>query len=282
MTQPDTHREPGKDRPGGINGLWFIGVTLSLFIIVPAVVIGTSKLASQPKERPPLVYAERDSWQPQELRPRELAYDMFVAAETGRQYRKANFPLESRDEAMLLHAVRLAQAPDFFDAQSTLDKLTAWAEQHPTQFYPAYLAAEWCRVNERNDEAAQWRDTAFRRASGAILQELKHPDGSPAAGHTLPPAAIAYDRVIDGQLNTTLMLVYPAPTADELGRVYLPTFESIYRLTDPALPPGAESAVYPHDLTLLPQTQTRQTPNWFSAPHRVGELPAATLDGPAE
>ncbi len=282
MTDADPQPEPGRDRPGGINGLWFIAITLSLFIIVPAVVIGTSKLASRPQERPPLVYAERDTWQPQELRPRELAYDMFVAAETGRQYRRANFPLDAGDEAMLLNAVRLAQTPDFFESEAVPGRLADWAAQHPAQFYPAYLLGEWYRVNGDAQQAQTWRDTAFRRASGAIVQALNRPDGTPAAGHTLPPVAIAYDRVIDGQLNTTLMLVYPAPTADEHGRVYLPTFESIYRLTDPALPPGADSAVYPRDLTLLPQSLTRQTPNWFSAPHRVGELPAATIEPAAE
>lgn len=268
---------PKHDRPGGVSGLWFIGITLSLFIIVPTVVITVSKLASKPKERPPLIYAERGTWQAQELRPRELAYDMFVAAETGRQYRKANFPLDDADEAMLQQAVHLAQRDDFFDDAAALDKLTAWADEHPTQFYPAYLAAQWLRVNGRADEAAQWRDTAFRRASGAILQQLNTHDGTPAAGYTLPPVAIAYDRVIDGQLNTTLMLVYPRPIADEHGRIYLPTFESIYRLTDPALPPGAETGSYPRELTLLPQDTYRQTPNWFSAPYRVGKLPAATI-----
>jgi len=269
---------PKHDRPGGVSGLWFIGITLSLFIIVPTIVITVSKLASKPKERPPLVYAERSDWQPQELRPRELAYDMFVAAETGRQYRKANFPLDDADEAMLHQAVHLVQQDGFFTDDTALPKLTAWADDHPTQFYPAYLAAEWLRVNGRADEAAAWRDTAFRRASGAILQQLQHEDGQPAAGITIPPVAIAYDRVIDGQLNTTLLLVYPAPTADALGRVYLPTFESIYRLTDPTLPPGAETGSYPRELTLLPQDRFRQTPNWFSAPHRVGQLPDATVE----
>ena len=271
------------ERPGRVNGNWFIGITLSLFIVVPAVVIGVTWLTGPPPQRPPLVYAERETWQPQEVRARQLEYNMFVAAETGRRYRKANFPLELDDEAMLHRAVQLVQRDDFFQSESASVKLTAWAEQYPAQFYPAYLLAEWMRVNGRAQEATQWRDTAFRRASGALLQQLTGEDGAPAAGHTLAPVAIAYDRVIDQRLDATLMLVYPRPTADAQGRVYLPTFESVYRLTDPTLPPGAASATYPPALTLLPQTPTRQTPHWFSAPHRVGRLPNAVVQThPAE
>lgn len=268
---------PHHDRPGGVNGAWFIAITLSLFIIVPAIVIGVLKLVPEAEPPAPLSYADRADWPAMELRPRELEYNMFVAAETGKKYRKADFELAANDEAMLHQATWFAQQPDFFTNENYYNNLLEWADRYDTQFYPPYLVAEWLRVNGRTNEADAWRQTAFERATGAILQHLQYEDGTPAAGHALPAVAIAYDRVIDGELVTTLHLVYPAPTAEEAGNVYLPTFESVYRLTDPALPPGADTANYPRDLTLLPQTQTRQTPNWFSSPERVGRLPDAVV-----
>ncbi|MEM9416402.1 MAG: hypothetical protein AAGA29_13140 [Planctomycetota bacterium] len=266
------------DRPGGVNGMWFVAITLSLFIVVPAIVIGVLQLVPKPAPPEPLSYADRAAWPAQELRSRPLEYDMFVAAETGKKYRKANFPLSDSDEAMLHQAVWLAQQDDFFTNENYYDSLLEWAEHYDTQFYPPYLVAEWLRVNDRADEAEPWRILAFERATGAIVQHIQYEDGTPAAEHSIPGVAIAYDRVIDGELDTTLRLIYPAPTTDDQGDLYLPTFQSVYRLTDPATPLGAQTASYPRYLTLLPQTATRQTPNWFSAPSRVGRLPDAVVD----
>ncbi|XAL99108.1 hypothetical protein OT109_16190 [Phycisphaeraceae bacterium D3-23] len=271
-------QDPSRERPGGINGLWFIAITLSLFLVVPAIVIGVLQFAPGPAPPEPLDYAQRAAWPAQELRSRSLEYDMFVAAETGKRYRKAHFPLSDSDEAMLHQAAWLAQQDDFFTNESNYEKLVEWADRHETQFYPPYLLAQWLLANDRAEDAGPWRTLAFERATGAIVQHLQYADGSPAADHTLPGVAIAFDRVIDGQLDTTLRLIYPAPTADDEGNLYLPTFESVYRLADPALPQGAQPGIYPRDLTLLPQTRTRQTPNWFSAPSRVGRLPSATVD----
>ncbi|MFI4859219.1 MAG: hypothetical protein ACIAXF_00920 [Phycisphaerales bacterium JB063] len=281
MPQPQPHENKPhapQDRPGGVNGLWFIIITLSLFVLVPGIVVGVLQFIPKAPPPEPLDYDQRASWPAQELRSRSLEYDMFVAAETGRRYRKANFPLSDTDEAMLQQAVWLVQQDDFFTNPAHSETLRAWADEHDTQFYPAYLLAEWLRVDGQTQAAEPWRRLAFERATGAIVQHLARPDGTPAAGHTLPPVAIAYDRVIDGELNATLRLIYPAPTADEEGNIYLPTFQSVYRLTDPALPQGAQTGSYPLNLTLLPQTGTRQTPNWFSAPSRVGRLPDATLE----
>ena len=63
------------------------------------------------------------------------------------------------------------------------------------------------------------------------------------------------------------MLVYPRPTSDAQGQITLPTFESLYRLTDPALPPGVEPPLHPRALTLLPQAPLIETsPTGFHRP----------------
>ena len=63
------------------------------------------------------------------------------------------------------------------------------------------------------------------------------------------------------------------------GNVYLPTYRSVYRFTDPALPLGVDPGLHPTLLTLLPQQSKGTDPNWFSVPDgAVGRLDDAVVD----
>jgi hypothetical protein len=258
------------DAPAGrpaLSGKWMVLITLSLFLLVPAVTYLAWQLTQGEPPRLDLDYDQRADWFMQPATPRPLTYNTFVAAETGKTYKRTDLTLEPDVEQALHRCVLLAQSDDFFDSQTTRDELQKLAEQPANTFYPAYLLAEWHRVNGDAQAHDKWINTAYDRAGGALAQRLVDEDGEPVAGYTLPPVAIGYDRVVEGERDATLVLVYPAPTSEANGFVYLPTFRSIYRLTDPTLPIGVDPGVHPIKLTLLPQEATgKKQPNWFAVP----------------
>jgi len=82
----------------------------------------------------------------------------------------------------------------------------------------------------------------------------------------------------EGKRDATLVLIYPRPTSQANGYVYLPVYRSVYRLTDPALPLGVDPGLHPTKLTLLPQESNGTDPNWFAVPDgAVGRLEDADI-----
>lgn len=221
-----------------------------------------------------LRWNDRDRWPTSPATPFDLEYDSVVQAETGKQYRKAEFALskdaaeEKRIETVLLDCAMLARDAHAFAQDETRATLEAHAAALPAQFYPAYLLAVWHAAHGNRDQAQTWMARAVA-AAPAILLEDGH-----APGETLPALAVSFDRLksmpkaqltaLDHAahhlkeqiLNRDLVLVYPAPQADEKGRVWLPVFRDMYRWADPAKPG--------------PQADNR----WFSMPDgaRVGKL----------
>ena len=85
-----------------------------------------------------------------------------------------------------------------------------------------------------------------------LLHRTGHSFG--VTGHEAPFLAIGYDRVTDGKLDATLVLIYPRPTTEDSGFIYLPTYRSVYRLTDAALPLGVDPGLHPTQLTSTSNT----------------------------
>lgn len=271
--------KPGEnERPGGLRGRYAVFITLSLFILVPAVSVGIGLSLSSGIHRVELDYDQRDQWFIQPVKPRPLKYSKFVAAETGKQYKKTDLAIPPDVEDKLRRCVRFAQADDFADSTATRDTLADYAADPANGFYPPYLLAAWHKLNGNETEHARWVRTAYDRAGGALCQQFIDDQGQPVAGYDIPPVAIGYDRVTDGKLNATLFLVYPALSTDQQGMIYLPTYRSIYRLTDPDLPIGSTSNLHPTKLTLLPQPLNGTEPFWFAVPDgAVGQLPDAVI-----
>ncbi len=268
---PDPHR--------ALSGRWLVVLTLSLFLLVPAVTYLAWQMTRGEPPRLELDYDERESWFMQPVSPRPLRYSTFVASETGKEYKKTDLTLPPETEHALQRCARLAQTEDFFEDTGARDELLKIAEDPQHGFYAPYLLASWYQANGEQGEHDHWISIAYDRADGALAQRLVDEEGGPVAGYTLPPIAIGYDRVIDGERNAMLVLIYPAPTSESNGFVYLPTFRSVYRLTDPALPPGADPSMHPIRLTLLPQPAIgRDQPNWFAVPDgAVGRFEDAVI-----
>lgn len=251
---------------------------MSLFLLVPTITYFSWKATQATPPRVELIFEDHEQWFMQPVKSRPLKYSKFVAAETGKQYKKTDLIIDPDVEAVLQQCSAMAQSPDFFETIEVRNRLQMFAEDESNGFYPAYLLASWQLQSGDKDQHDQWMRIAFNRTDTAIAQRLVDEKGQPAADYQLPPVAIGYDRVIDGKLNATLVFIYPRPTSQANGFVYLPTYRSIYRLTDPALPLGVDPGFHPTQLTLLPQANGGSDPNWFSVPDgAVGRLDDAVI-----
>lgn len=254
-------------------------LTLSLFLVVPVITVLAWQLTQGTPQRAELDYDQRDRWFMQTVKSRPLKYSKFVAAETGKQYKKTDLTIDPDVEAVLQKCAAMAQSPAFFKSTNSRDVLARLSQVEANGFYPPYLLASWYADRGNWAEYERWITVAFNRAESAIAQRYIDQNGQPIQGWHLLPVAIGYDRVIEGKLDATLVLIYPKPVSDANGFVYLPTYRSVYRLTDPALPLGVDPGLHPTKLTLWPQASIGSDPNWFSVPDgAVGRLDDFVVD----
>ena len=262
-----------------LSGKWLVVLTLSLFLLVPTITYFSWRATQGTPQRAQLDYDQRDRWFLQPVKSRPLKYSKFVAAETGKQYKKTDLTIDPDVERVLQRCASLAQSSDFFTSTAIRDELIAFAADEGNGFYPPYLLASWYLSGGDASEHERWMRIAFDRADTAIVQKMIDEEGRPVAGYALPPVAIGYDRVTEGKLDATLVLIYPRPVSDPTGYVYLPTYRSVYRFTDAALPLGVDPGLHPTLLTLLPQPSNGTDPNWFAVPDgAVGRLDDAIVD----
>lgn len=272
--------QPTRTRPHtSISGRWLVAFTLSLLLIVPAVTYLTWSMTKGDPARVSLDYAERSHWFMQPVKPRPLQYDKFVAGETGKQYKKTDLHIAPAVEQRLHTCAQLARSETFFKDAPAREQLEILSADPANGFYPAYLLASWYEVNGDLAKRDQWMQIAYQRAGGALAQRMVDAKHRTLAGYRLPPVAIGYDRVTDGKRDASLVLIYPAPISDSAGMVYLPTYRSVYRLTDPGLQVGEDATLHPIQITLLPQPPLGKQPNWFAVPDgAVGQLPDAVIE----
>lgn len=277
----DTDQPQAEHQHATLSGRWLVVLTMSLFLLVPTITYFSYMATQGTPQQVQLDYADRDQWFMQPVKSRPLKYSKFVAAETGKEYKKTDLTIDPDVERLLQRCSTLAQSADFFDDTETRDELIGYANEPANGFYPPYLLASWYLNIGNRAEHDRWMTIAFDRAHTAIAQRLVDEKNQPVADYALSPVAIGYDRVIEGKLNATLVLIYPRPTSHANGFVYLPTFRSVYRLTDPSLPLGVDPGFHPTRLTLLSQPNGGSDPNWFSVPDgAVGRLDDAVVDKP--
>jgi len=198
-----------------------------------------------------LRWQDRASWPTSPVTDFQLEYDAMVRAETGKQYRNAAFSLakdpaqERRIEIALLACAALARRGDSFTDEAVRKQLEAQAKALADQFYPPYLLACWYAAHDDNANAELWMTRAVKLAPAMLMEDGHRP------GASIPALAIAFDRVRNSPkahpsfierlahqtqeqtLNRDLVLAYPAPLADDQGRVWLPVFRDMYRWADP-------------------------------------------------
>lgn len=273
------------ESPGRRSGKPLVFATLSLFVVVPAMVYLSRVVlvAIEPSSEVVLAWSERSRWPEQPIRASTLRAGPMTAMRTQSEFRKIRFDLPAEAELMLQRAGQIARDPTELDSPEGAAALTAllaeWdallvereargqrafeGEARPPEshrFYVEYLLG--VRASRAGDAKAAgvWFDRAFRNAPAAIVRRYVDAAGQPAAGGAAPVMALALDRVIDGVRDTSLVLWFPSHPLDERGQAYWPAYRMIYREAAPDALPGEVD---------------RADEAWFTFPGPVGRMPDA-------
>ncbi|MEM8781573.1 MAG: hypothetical protein AAGE65_01845 [Planctomycetota bacterium] len=264
------------DRPATIAGPWAVAATLSLFVVVPAVVFVAWQVMEADfadVEREPLVWSQRTTWRAYDVKAKPLEHGVMSQARTGKTYKDYGFAPTEDLVASIARCRALAESGAAFFTGDTHEALIAEWESVEGHFYAAGLLALWYAdaVAATGDalgaEAAEeWWTRAFAAAPAALVQSVQGTGGAPAAGQNVGTIAIAFDTVDPeaDAIDTELVLVFPGVRTDANGGWYLPIFKTIFRVIDPALGPPV-----PND----PQQSV-----WLTHVGGVGRLPVLTAD----
>jgi len=256
------------ERPGvTVKGGWIVAATLSLFLIIPAIVVVIALATkSEPEPAEPLDWAERQTW-PRSFYTtyKSLERGMMSSARTNETYKDLGFQIDPAHQLAVMRCTALAKQPaEAFFTDATRQSLEAEIEAMPDLFYAHFLLATWHERDGDPAAAAPHYASAFHHAPAALMRHHVLPGGGSAAGVELSPLAYAADQIVDDELDRSVVLVFPYLTTDDEGFIYLPVYKAILRAEDPALPAGVP------DL--------REKYQWFTFVGRIGRLPDVTLD----
>ncbi len=251
-------------QPGHVKGQWVIVATLSLFVVVPLLVWILVSFTPSPTvdwERP-LVWDDRASWPVYPAQPISIKSGLMRQMRGAKEWKKVEFTLPLEEELAMQEASGLAKQSDAFTQPQTLTALKDLDAKLDGHFYTRYLMARHHELRGEMVLAAQHDQEAFALAPVAMVIRYLRSDDRPAVQQRPATLAFGLDRVEDDRRNATLVLVYPMPLTNDQGKVYLPTFRTVYRETDPELAAG-----------LAPPDE-----GWFAFPGRVGRLKDRPLE----
>ncbi|MEM9419360.1 MAG: hypothetical protein AAGA25_09975 [Planctomycetota bacterium] len=255
------------ERPGvTVKGPWIVAATLSLFVIVPLIVVVIVMLTDQERQPdPPLDWSQRKTW-PRTFYTtfKSLERGMMSNARTNEVYKDLGFHVTPDEQLAVIRCMTIAKQPELmFVTQATRARLEYEIEQNPNLFYAHFLLATWHAWHGDDAAAEPHYTTAFANAPAALMRHHVTPDGESAANTPVPTLAIAADQIIDDELDRSLVLVFPSLTTDADGTIYLPMYKAILRYEDPALPPGV--------------ADLQEKYRWFTFAGRIGRMPDETL-----
>lgn len=258
-----------KERPNLTSGKVLLFATLSLFVIVPALLAVIVPWVKQDLEQTPrtLHWSDRRAWEPLPVMPKNLERGMMSAARTDEKYEDYGFRIPAEAELELMELSRLAHGsegfPDFFSEQAR-DRIEQGRQTLDDRFdfYPEFLLAKWHERKGEHDRAARLYEQSFAHAEAALIRSYVDPRGDPVEDYEAGEIILGFDQVENDRINTNLRLTYPHLVTDELGRVYLPVFKTIYRIDRRG------------DLTQPPPVRR----DWFTMPGQIGELQRVTLE----
>lgn len=257
-----------KERPNLVSGKVLLIATLSLFIIVPVVLAVLVPWVKQDLEQTPrtLHWSDRQAWGPLPVNSKNLERGMMSAARTDEKYEDYGFHIPAEAELELMELSRLAHGsegfPDF-TSERARDRIEQGRQTLDDRFdfYPEFLLAKWHELQGDDEQAARLYEQSFAHAEAALLRTYVTPEGDPVEGYETGEIIIGFDQVENDKINTNLRLTYPHLVTDELGRVYLPVFKTIYRIERR------------DDLTQPPPVRR----DWFVMPGQLGELQRVTV-----
>jgi len=255
----DAHSE----KSGLMKGRWIVLATLSLFIVIPVIVLVINPMVAEDLrgKQVTLNYAERSQWMAMPVQYKTYERGMMSAARNNEKYKDYGFNISAEAELTLLQLSRLALGQgNIKDLGSSEAKALIEKAQEtligPDLFYADYLMGVWHELNNNPELAKAAWQASFSQAQAVILQRVVDTNEQPIAGYRLPPIVVAYDRIENDVVNTSLRLAYPNLVTDDRGYVYLPVYKTIYRV---------------EPVSDLSQPSPLRD-DWFTFPDQFGEL----------
>ncbi|HET6427530.1 MAG TPA: carboxypeptidase-like regulatory domain-containing protein, partial [Phycisphaerae bacterium] len=163
--------------------------------------------------------------------------------------------------AKKVHALQNGKC--LFDEDDTRQALEAVLARRKDWFYAEFLLGLWHRNRGDAARSTEYLERAYRHAPVIVVQRYEDEAGKPVAGISVQVLELECNRVQRGWMDPSLHLYYPDLRTDEAGCVYLPAYDTVFRLASAAHPTGY-GVSYPRL-------------GWFECPKKVGLLPVCTL-----
>lgn len=181
-------------------------------------------------------------------------------------WRNLSFQLDQNEEAAVEECKELAQTYFFtsndqrkFAQPETREKLEAVLKQYRDNFYAQYLLGTWYQLQGNQQEATRLKNQALKQAPVVLSQRYQLGNGEPAAGVEISQIEVECNRVQNHSLDPSLKLKFVNLTTDAEGKVYLPVYDTVYRMSSQSYPEGYFAEI--------------QSLGWFESKSRQGTLP---------
>jgi hypothetical protein len=250
-----------------ITGRQFLAGSALGCVVLFFVVWGTIRSVEQHvrDNRPVLTWVDRESWHAPAVIQATLVKPNAANVQytyNKPRYRDPGFVISPEEEAAVLAYAKLAADPGFTDL-SNEDFFYGLADSSQ-YFYAKYLlATRYSLGNDSEKSAPNLYQQATDLAPKIIVIRYTDAQGNPVPDLKLDRIEIGCDRVTNEgtSLNQRLVLIYPNLTTDATGRVYLPVYDTTYRLVYLSQPDGYQITYTPNE-------------GWFKLPTRLGTINA--------
>lgn len=214
----------------------------------------------------PLPWAEERGWPSRPIVPTTLETTGLQRIYRGGPWRNLPFQISLAEETAARRCAQLARSRRFFhndvsefEGDAARDELDSILREHPDFFYAEALLSLWHRIRGNIALADEFRERAYRHAPVILVQRFQDPAGQPLKDAAIDEVTIECNRVLNHSLDPSLQLLYMDLVTDDDGAIYIPAYDTVYRLYSISHPRG-------YDLDSSPL-------GWFQAPRRVGILP---------
>jgi len=134
------------------------------------------------------------------------------------------------------------------------------------KWYEQWVYAAWRRHQPQiaiDQMLNRSHENSIANAPAVLVLQYLTPDDQPFASQPIGDIELTFARKADDVLDDSLRMLYPDNTTDDLGRVYLPVFDTPLKVSVKPTPPG-HTADYPFD-------------GWLIFPGNLGTPPPITV-----
>ncbi|MEQ9453226.1 MAG: hypothetical protein RLN76_01365 [Phycisphaeraceae bacterium] len=282
--------------PGGLTtGKVAVLATLSLFVIVPLITIGSYRLMEgswTPTDQMMRDLEIRADGRPAFLEKLEVWHEAAVdvkettlrrgtvsSARNDQVFKELPFDISAEEEALVRATARIAQQP-YLEGREVMEAdriaLRLLMAEKGEHFYPLMVLAMWEQTPEASIKAqaaidrgegyreAFWDlyERAYERSPSVITLTQGPVARSYPPQQSIQPKAFVFDRVRRDVVDSSLVLWYPRAPRIYLFGVAYPVYKSLFRLRDPRIPVSEADTFDPE-----------RPPAWFVYPGDVGRMP---------